>query len=705
MLRRHRRPGHPSRRRRDHRLRQAASDREIPEKPYDARLRPTGRSFWSARRSTTPTSRRSSASRSVTRATFRSFTRRCTASARPRWPRRLPSAGFARVNILASQRTPDGDFPNVPGHVSNPEIPRTLEAAIAEARATGADLVLASDPDADRIGVAVPSTGDPRGEWTTLDGNQIGVLLAAFVMKETEALGRLRADHYLVTTLVSTQMAAALATREGIRTEDDLLVGFKWIAERIDQAGFAGFLFGFEESHGYLKGTHVRDKDAAVASLLFAELAATLKDRKQTVVEYLDDLYVDVGHYGEHLINKVYKGREGLEKIQALMKAYRTDPPKTIAGLAVTEVYDYQTHEIRRSGDRQPARPLPQPSGDLLIFHTALPGVRFAARPSGTEPKIKFYLFGRTEVKGPTHLTQAKAETASRLDRMANRSKNMLRESTRDPGGSSSEQVVRRAGRVGAPHLRGPSTRNAMCRISPVGEDWVKKGCHVHVGCVELVLCPDHLGGIVFRSPFSSAMQWELDAAAGLVTGMLEDPTWRQTQRDCRKGDGTPHGSPRDDARPGQGETVRVANARPCSRTMGEEMMASCVDFLRTGQSGKPLMRNVARSGAQSTWASRRLVQPKDIRISGSIGSLELTFYRLPDGTAPFLVSISLYFHAPSTNPPDSLEFTGWLPSHETTFDDFREFLDHSALRVDGGVASGPHQHLVLASGVRVTFR
>ncbi len=278
--------------------------------------------------------------------------------------------------------------------------------------------MIASDPDADRIGVAVPRTGDPRGEWTTLDGNQIGVLLAAFVMKQTEALGKLRTDHYLITTLVTTQMARALAEREGIRTEDDLLVGFKWIGQRVDQAGTAGFLFAFEESHGYLKGTYARDKDAAVASLLFAELAATVKDRKQTVLEYLDDLYVDVGHYGEHLINKIFKGREGLDKIRSLMKAFRTNPPKTIAGIPVTEAWDYESHEIRDLAGTRSPRPLPEPSGDLVIFHTSSPGVRFAARPSGTEPKIKFYLFARTEVKSPAQLAEAKAETARRLDQM-----------------------------------------------------------------------------------------------------------------------------------------------------------------------------------------------------------------------------------------------------------------------------------------------
>ena len=331
----------------------------------------------------------------------------------------LATAGFRRVHIVAAQRTGDGDFPNVPDHIANPEYPRTLEAAIADAKERGADLVIASDPDADRIGIAVPATRDPRGDWTTLDGNQIGVMLSAFVIKESEALGRLRSDHYLVSTLVSTPMARALAEREGVRIEDDLLVGFKWIADRIDQAGHASFLFAFEESHGYLKGNHARDKDAAVAALLMAELVAAVKDRKQTVLEYLDDLYIDVGHHGDRPINKTYPGREGLTKIKTLMKALRERPPQQIGGLALTEVYDYQTHEIRALNRSEPARPLPRPDGDLLIFHTDHPGTRFAARPSGTEPKIKFYLFARTAVSGPDHLAAAKIETKHRLDQMA----------------------------------------------------------------------------------------------------------------------------------------------------------------------------------------------------------------------------------------------------------------------------------------------
>jgi phosphoglucomutase len=151
-------------------------------------------------------------------------------------------------------------------------------------------------------------------------------------------------------------------------------------------------------------------------------------------MEYLDDLYVDVGHHGEHLINKTFKGREGLDKIRALMKAFRTDPPRTIAGLAITEVLDYQNHEIRDLAGSRSTRPLPQPSGDLLIFHTELPGVRFAARPSGTEPKIKFYLFARTDVNGPAHLAAAKAETARRLDLMARDIEEYVTSALANPG-------------------------------------------------------------------------------------------------------------------------------------------------------------------------------------------------------------------------------------------------------------------------------
>ncbi len=333
----------------------------------------------------------------------------------------LLAAGFKDLNILASQRTQDGDFPNVPGHVSNPEIPKTLGAAIEEAKATGADLVLASDPDADRIGVGLPVNGDPSGDWCTLDGNQIGVVLAAYVLEKVKAARGIRSDSYMITTLVSTQMTKALAKLEGVRVEDNLLVGFKWIGLAIDQNGPDGFLYGFEESHGYLRGTHARDKDASIAALLFAQCAADLKAKGKTVIEFLDEQYLKVGHFGERLINKTLEGREGVAQIQTLMKAFRENPPRMMGGLAVTEVRDYKAHAIRDLTTGATS-PLPEPSGDLLIFQTEADGTRFAARPSGTEPKIKFYLFARTGTEGVSNLEELaarKQKTHQQLDALA----------------------------------------------------------------------------------------------------------------------------------------------------------------------------------------------------------------------------------------------------------------------------------------------
>ena len=330
----------------------------------------------------------------------------------------LKLANFSSVNLLASQSVPDGNFPTIPGHVANPEIPKTLEAAIEEARATGADLVLASDPDADRLGAAVPLTGDPTGQWQTIDGNSIGVLLASYVLDQTRANGKLSQNQYLVSTLVSTPMAPALYRKAGLKVVNNLLVGFKWIAQAIDQSGPENFLFGFEESHGYLKGTYARDKDATVAALLFAEMAATLKSRGQNVLGYLDSLYRVVGHYGQSAFNLTLTGRDGAALIQKIMTSFRTHPPAQVAGLDVVQVHDYDSHRTKVLKPAPSEQPLPEPSGDLLMFELDAPDVRFAVRPSGTEPKIKFYLFARTEVPAEAEdfaLSSAKAQTATLL--------------------------------------------------------------------------------------------------------------------------------------------------------------------------------------------------------------------------------------------------------------------------------------------------
>jgi phosphoglucomutase/phosphomannomutase len=330
----------------------------------------------------------------------------------------LKMAGFSSVNLLAAQSVPDPNFTTIPGHVANPEIPKTLEAAIAEAKATGADLVLASDPDADRIGAAVPVNGDPAGEWITLDGNSIGVILAAFVLERTRDAGKLKPEHYLVSTLVSTPMAPAIYRKAGLRVVNDLLVGFKWIAAAMDDEGPENFLFGFEESHGYLKGTYARDKDATVAAMLFAEAAAWLKANGRTVVEYLDSLYLQVGHYGQAAFNLTLSGRDGAALIQKIMASFRTTPPTKVAGLDMVRVDDYAKHVTKILKPSPAEKPLPEPSGDLLMYTLDAPDVRFAVRPSGTEPKIKFYLFARTEVpagSSAVELPAIKAKTAGLL--------------------------------------------------------------------------------------------------------------------------------------------------------------------------------------------------------------------------------------------------------------------------------------------------
>ncbi len=218
-------------------------------------------------------------------------------------------------------------------------------------------------------------------------------------------------------------MVRDLARREGVQIEDNLLVGFKWIAQRIDEMGPLGFLFGFEESHGYLKGTHVRDKDAAVASLLFAELAATVKDRQQTVLEYLDDLYIDVGHYGERQVNKTLEGREGVAQIQKLMAAFRSNPPKSAGGLALTEVRDYKTArdpgDLRTRRDQAPAR--------AVRRHPDLPdrgpghAVRRPALGDRAEDQALPVRQERHRRASPTatKLAEIKAKTAKQIDAIA----------------------------------------------------------------------------------------------------------------------------------------------------------------------------------------------------------------------------------------------------------------------------------------------
>ncbi len=327
----------------------------------------------------------------------------------------LREAGFSQVEIYGPQATPDGDFPNVPGHVANPENPETFDCLIEHAQATGAELILSSDPDADRLGAAAPVA--PGGPWRVLTGNQLGVLLAHFLLKHRQEQGQLTAEHYVIKTLVTTEMIRRVADRFGVRTVGDLLVGFKWIAQAMDRQGPELFVFGTEESHGYLAGSYARDKDAAVAALLLAELAARCRRQGLTLHQHLDRLYLEFGCHRERLLTFTMPGAKGMQQMQALMEHLRTSPPEQLAGMPVTRLRDYGRGQQRLSGGE--VHPLSGPRGNLVFFDLEPDGNAVAVRPSGTEPKVKCYLFTREACPSAEQLPAVKNRLEERLSHLA----------------------------------------------------------------------------------------------------------------------------------------------------------------------------------------------------------------------------------------------------------------------------------------------
>ncbi|MEN6459006.1 MAG: phospho-sugar mutase [Thermoguttaceae bacterium] len=330
----------------------------------------------------------------------------------------LGEAGFREVEIFGPHATPNGDFPNVPKHVANPENPAVFDAMIDWAKQSGAELILATDPDSDRLGCAQRRRLDRDAPWTTLTGNQLGSLLADYLLAARQAAGTLTPKHYIVKTLVTTELMRRVADHYGVETAGNLHVGFKWIGAEIDARGPERFVFGAEESYGFLAGVHVRDKDAAVASLLTAELAAKLKSAGKTLSQRLDELFLEYGCFTEGQINLQMPGEKGMEETRALMARLRTDPPKRLGGLRVAHVRDYQ------AGQQQSipggVSPLDAPRGDLVMLDLESPGNYLAVRPSGTEPKVKIYLFAFDPPDTASDLESTKAAQAERLRAIAN---------------------------------------------------------------------------------------------------------------------------------------------------------------------------------------------------------------------------------------------------------------------------------------------
>ena len=313
-------------------------------------------------------------------------------------PRALRRWGFENVLCVPEQMVPDGDFSTVAS--PNPEERAAMMPAIELAKREQAQLVIATDPDADRVGVAI---ADGKGDFILLNGNQTGSVLVYYLLNRWNAAGRITGKEYVVKTIVTTELIKAMAEKNGVECFD-VLTGFKYIAEVIGKLeGKKTFIGGGEESYGYLAGEFVRDKDAVIACCLIAEMAADAACRHESFIDILSRLYSEYGFYHESLVSVTKKGMDGASQIKAMMEGFRTTPPQRIGGEKVVEVRDY----------KQGFEGLP-PS-DVLQFFTEA-GSKITVRPSGTEPKIKFYFGVKADWQQGKTLQEQEAQVKERVE-------------------------------------------------------------------------------------------------------------------------------------------------------------------------------------------------------------------------------------------------------------------------------------------------
>ena len=325
-------------------------------------------------------------------------------------PPALARVGFTNVHVVEEQMDADGDFPTVV--YPNPEEREALTLALAKAREVGADLVMATDPDADRVGIAVKG---PDGRLMLLNGNQAASLLVHYVLKARKNADDLkRKADYVVRTIVTTRLISAIAKSFGVACYETL-TGFKYIGELMTKLeDERRFLVGGEESYGYLVGEHARDKDAVVACALLAEMAAYHKSEGRTVFGALVDLYDEYGFYKERLVSLKREGKAGAEQIKRMMQGFRQNPPATLGGSAVVEVRDYLTGKARDLNTGNTSA-IDLPHANVLQFVTA-DGTIVSARPSGTEPKIKFYCSVCAGLDGAANYAMTDRKLDERID-------------------------------------------------------------------------------------------------------------------------------------------------------------------------------------------------------------------------------------------------------------------------------------------------
>lgn len=327
-------------------------------------------------------------------------------------PRALREFGFDNIIGVPEQDHISGDFPTVVS--PNPEEPAALALAIERANETNADLVLGSDPDGDRLGVAVRNK---KGEMELITGNQICMLLSYYSIVRRKERGDLKPDDYIVKTIVTTELIRAIADDYKV-TLHDTYTGFKWIADVIRKnEGKHRYIGGGEESYGFLWEDFIRDKSSVSACCMFSELTAWAKDKGLSILELLDEIYLRYGYYADKGMNMVRKGREGAEEIKEMMRNFRENPPKELAGQTIVKILDYASlTSLDVASGKQSVLEMPTTSNVLQYYTDG--GIKLSIRPSGTEPKIKFYICVKEPVSKREDLTKARQSAQTKIERI-----------------------------------------------------------------------------------------------------------------------------------------------------------------------------------------------------------------------------------------------------------------------------------------------
>ena len=324
-------------------------------------------------------------------------------------PRALASWGFDNVHCVKEQMVKDGNFPTVDR--PNPEIAEALTLGLRDAKALDADILMASDPDADRVGMACKNSD---GEWVLINGNQTCLIFLWYIITNRQAVGKMKPTDFIVKTIVTTEVIRKIAEKQHVEMRD-CYTGFKWIAREIALSeGKQQYIGGGEESYGFLAEDFVRDKDAVSACALLAEICAYAKDHGKTLYDILMDIYMEYGYSHEYTINVERPGKSGADEIQQMMKNFRSNPPKELGGSVIDVYKDFQSLEITKADGSKEKMDMPDTSNVLQWFCTD--GTKVSVRPSGTEPKIKFYLEIKDTMKSASDFVVCEQRAGEKIE-------------------------------------------------------------------------------------------------------------------------------------------------------------------------------------------------------------------------------------------------------------------------------------------------